>query len=288
VAAPAAANAPRPSPRLADEHLPPVELADERTVASGTRRWRVPLWSVAALAIIALTVATAVGVGLVAPNGQPRLAIRKPEDAVRRYLEAKTWQERATEVFDEEAVRPLMKARYDASGLPHCDSFTVQPAEKLPRSGDWYLVTADVRFGSENDRLRYLVRGTPAGYKIDWKASVGYNAPPLKSFVALGTPASGRFRLKAKLSSYYNYDFRSAQPTHVSVELSESDPYATVHGYARRDSDLGRHLTELLADGKEHDVTVEVERVGPYGGPIQGPTVGVVTITKLVSESWLD
>jgi hypothetical protein len=112
--------------------------------------------------------------------------------------------------------------------------------------------------GGRDDDAKYCVVSTPEGLRIDWRCSVGYNAQPLATFKALhaeGVPAT--FRVRAKVSDYFNYDFRGADKTHFAFELHETQG-ASIHGYIRRDADDGTKLFELLKDAREHDVTLEL------------------------------
>ena len=61
-----------------------------------------------------------------------------------------------------------------------------------------------------------------------------------------------------------------------SVDLPDLD----LHGYVKRDSDLGKRIFDLLKDGKSHPVVIEVA----YGRNSSNP--GIADITDLVARGW--
>lgn len=209
------------------------------------------------------------------------------KDGVRKYLEARTVEGRSRHVLDAARVRPLMEARYEGVPLPAYDAIDVGDPVKLDKPGGYYRVTATVRARGETVPLPYFaaVRGGVAG--IDWEASIGHNKVPLATFLVAAPKEPTAFRVKAKLATYYNHDFRGGDDLYYSITLREDQPPSRVHGYILKGSADGKRLYQLLQDGKERPITLELQLTGPGGAPLQRPGNGVMTITRLLSDSWL-
>jgi hypothetical protein len=85
---------------------------------------------------------------------------------------------------------------------------------------------------------------------------------PLKTYRALMPREPKTFTLECEISDYYNWGYRDARPTHYSVRMISRRPggfFELLHGYAAKDSPLGRRLFEVLKDGKRHVLTVRVQ-----------------------------
>lgn len=88
----------------------------------------------------------------------------------------------------------------------------------------------------------------------------GGNPMPLSTFKATSVETPTVFRVSAKLSDYYNYEYRGHQKTDYSVEVRE-DPRSfsgRLHVYIKRTAPSADVLFDLLKDGEPHMVTVEL------------------------------
>lgn len=211
-----------------------------------------------------------------------------PEQAVRAYLSAKTLAARLPFVLDAESVQSLMQGRTGIS-LVGFDQASLQPPERLPHKGEWYTIRVAARRGSEITEMQfYAGRQGDATFKIDWKASAGYNPTPLKSILTSEAEPPHCFRLTARLETYYYYNFWGTEARYQSVELSEEGSNTTVHGYVHRQTDCGQKLLRLVQDCARHPVMLRLRRTGPSGDPIINPEAAVVTVTEIISDSWLE
>lgn len=87
------------------------------------------------------------------------------------------------------------------------------------------------------------------------------NKVPLATFKATSSEVPTIFRVSARLSDYYNYDYSGAQKTHYAVEIRDGgafDPRAKLHAYIARKDPYAADLYDLLKDGEAHAVTVEL------------------------------
>jgi hypothetical protein len=137
-------------------------------------------------------------------------------------------------------------------------------------------------FGVEGaDSVNYCMQQTPQGFKIDWRCSLGYNpvtVPAFRTQHAFNQPAV--FRMRAKLSYYYNYEFSEAKQTHYSLSLEDKE-FAHIDGaYVPRQSADGQKLFDVLKDGKEHTVVIELV----YRPNSQDSSVA--TVTRLLGFGW--
>jgi hypothetical protein len=101
-----------------------------------------------------------------------------PEDVVKAYLAASTWEERLPCLVNPDSFRPHMAARYKNIDLAKThDQFqpgTIYPVERRPTAvGERVIVKVNVSEGlPHHEYLRYVVVQTEGGFKIDWRESI--------------------------------------------------------------------------------------------------------------------
>ncbi len=210
-----------------------------------------------------------------------------PEGVVRRYRNENTIEGRAKYVLHPEETLPRMREHYGRRPLS-ADSFRIEDAVPMPEvaGGDWVSVTVVVRgknaYGAEVEQSDdYFLRRVDEDYKIDWEASVGHSELTLEAFKAQRPMTPTRFRILAKLSNYYNYEFRQAQGSHYSIELDGPRVPADLNGFVARNSPAGVALYGLLKDGRTHPVTLKL-RYTPFS-----EDATITLITDVESLSWV-
>jgi hypothetical protein len=166
----------------------------------------------------------------------------------------------------------------------------IGPPEQALLPKPWRSVS--VRVTANDGRVgatHFFLRKSPEGsYRIDWEASVGYNPVPLKGFLVQRPQESRKFRVVCELDSYYNFDFTNTDNTHYSVKMRELETFGFPHGYVSKDSKDGKRLFFYLQDSKPHYMILELRHVGPWGGFIQEAGTNTVSITRVVSDSWIE
>ncbi|MBM4028686.1 MAG: hypothetical protein FJ280_25305 [Planctomycetes bacterium] len=65
-------------------------------------------------------------------------------------------------------------------------------------------------------------------------------------------------RVWGKLDDYYNYEFGTADKVAWSIRVSDYKGSALGHGYLKKDTDAGKQVFNILRDGKEHKMVVEI------------------------------
>jgi hypothetical protein len=140
---------------------------------------------------------------------------------------------------------------------------------------------------SRKDTAEYVVFHTREGYRVDWEASLGYNATKLSVFVAKREAETVACRVTCALDSYHNYEYRDTKSSHYSLRLKADKTW--IHGYVVRDSPTGERIARLLGDGEPHALMLELCHIGPYGESLKESDShgSVVAITDLISESWV-
>lgn len=104
------------------------------------------------------------------------------------------------------------------------------------------------------------------------------NPMPLKTYQVSRPEGTTRFRVRASLDTYFNYQYGGCERTHYSVRLGEVGKVDSLSGYVPRDSALGKRLFEALEDGKPHVLVLDLEPRGPKGEKTQGDVVAIVGI----------
>jgi len=88
-----------------------------------------------------------------------------------------------------------------------------------------------------------------------------------------------RMALTAKLSDYYNYDYRDLVDTYWAVSFSDMShkESADATGYIRKDTPDGKKIFDILKDGMSHNMILESKYKSNDGS-------NTVEITKFVKE----
>jgi hypothetical protein len=98
------------------------------------------------------------------------------------------------------------------------------------------------------------------GGKVDWRCPIGRNDTALATFKATSSETSTIFHVSARLSDYFNYEYRGTQKTHYAVEVRDTGSFAgtQLHAYIARSDPTAPALFDLLKDGEPHTVTIEL------------------------------
>ena len=88
-------------------------------------------------------------------------------------------------------------------------------------------------------------------------------------------------RVTVSILNYYNYNYEGKEAEYWSIRIEDSN-YDEVYGYVSKTSELGKKIYNLISDGKEHSVIVEIR-----SDRSADTTGNIVIITNLISESWL-
>ena len=101
-----------------------------------------------------------------------------PEDVVKAYLAAATWEERLLCVVNPDSVRPQMAAKYKTVDLAKTHDVlrpcTIYPVERQPTAvGERVIVKVNVSQGlPHHEYLRCVVVRTEEGFKVDWLETI--------------------------------------------------------------------------------------------------------------------
>jgi hypothetical protein len=209
---------------------------------------------------------------------------------VEGYLKSTDWQQRLDFVHDADRLKDVLRHKYERSALPLLD-VKVLNIQEMAGLKETFLVKATWKEKNKNARFAnyYVVRKAGGRFKMDWPASVGYNAKSLKSLVASHPKEAEQLRLIARLDSSYRSAYAAAAPTHYCILLKEDNPLQTVHGFIAKSSPDGKKLYDLLRARKEAGdrVIVEIRLVGPSGDKLP-PGSRQVAITRVVSTTWVE
>lgn len=113
---------------------------------------------------------------------------------------------------------------------------------------------------------------------VEWEASVGLWSIPVKTYLALGSKISVLVRVKAELDTYYNFDFSGLQHRFQSIALHPLRG-SSLHGYVERGTQVHDELIDILSDGNEHAVTLEITQVTAH--------TNMPLINRVLSRTWI-
>ena len=160
--------------------------------------------------------------GFAGQNPADENAIR---NVVEGYLKAKNWKERLVFVQDPGKQEAAMQKKYQGAEF-QLQNPAVQRIDEMDKLPGKYLVKASwtEKLKNQGFTLYYVVGKGPEGFKIDWRASVGYNSVSLKLLVMQKSKGPHTLRLIATADSKYVDDYANAAGTHFCFVLKEDIP----------------------------------------------------------------
>lgn len=193
---------------------------------------------------------------------------------IQSYYACKKWEDRLEYILNPETVKQYMKETYSDKYQSYSikkDEISIQGSGLKPNEV-FKVITKNRKF--------YCIK-TNNGFKIDWMASTGYNTLSLKTFKANLSIQPKEFRVYASIGTYYNYNYIDAINTYWNVSIEDIDNN-TIHGcYISKSSVEGKKLYEILKDGKNHELILELKI-----DATQNNSGDIAIITKLVKEGW--
>jgi hypothetical protein len=170
-----------------------------------------------------------------------------------------------------ESLRPIMKKYYGDKMHRKTNKIRVL-SMKLMTEDQWCVEVTGSEFGKVFLRIR------DRSILVEWEATVGLWSIPVKTYLALGSSEPVIARVKAELSTYYNDDFFNKKHQFQSVSLKTND-YNSLHGYVERDTVVYSELMDILSDGNEHAITLEIlNSTSRTDQPL---------INKVLSNTWI-
>lgn len=201
--------------------------------------------------------------------------------ALQSYLSCKKWEDRLMYVLHPEIIKPYMKIYYAdgyKSRLVKKDGISIQGTNF--KINEVFKVIWEDGTPFTSSQTSYFIK-TPTGFKMDWMASTGFNPTSLKSFIVNSNNESKQFKVSAKISSDYMYNYAGYQNeywcVYVSDEFGASIPYC----YIAKNSKDGKKIYDILKDGYSHQFILELKMDNTMD---QSGFVGV--ITKFIKEGW--
>jgi len=183
---------------------------------------------------------------------------------LRLYLSATSLQNRIPFVLNPEKVGPLMKIRYEGKPwrVPQFEILT--HIEPTPSPTGWVKIEAcgSRKSGFEwktGRTMIYYLKMTDSGFRIDWETSIGFNPVSPEEFRVTKPTTPVRFRGYAKLEDFYADEFSKSKNIAYSIYIRNGDEQGIGHGYIMKNTIAGQKLFEILRDGKEHQMVVDLQ-----------------------------
>lgn len=206
-----------------------------------------------------------------------------PEKVVEKYLKCSTWQERLDYVRNIENIESKMEDHYgDIKLSPIKGSLKYKKFE--------YGDIVEIRTVFDDHITSYFLLQEDGEYKIDWESSMLKCDMSWSEFKASKPKESTKFRVAVSLDDYYNYEFRNLSDSYWSISLSEitteritGTKPLLLYGYIPKESEDGKKLFELLKDGSEKAVILELKYPNNNDN-----SSNCVLITRFVSDSIIE
>lgn len=212
-------------------------------------------------------------------NADYVLTPKNEEDSIvfviQSYFSSKKWEDRLAYVLNPGTVKPFMKSFYT-------DNYRSSAAKRnlIAIQGQDYKVNESFKVVIDRSTIIYCKK-TSEGFKIDWEATTGYNPISMKTFKAHSNSNTALFRVKAEIGNYYNYNYRNAGDTHWNVNIIDIDGNSISGCYISKVSEEGKKLYEILKDGKQHYLILEIKIDAS-----DNKSGNIAIITKVIKEGW--
>jgi len=166
---------------------------------------------------------------------------------VRKYNDASDWKDRLLYVHEPQRVGKLMENYYEKqrSVDPVMGALMDQGRYKIDGTE---IVLLTYRSARLEGKLEVALRPNESGrLVIDWESLVGYSETSFADLMKTKTTTPTLVRALVKLDDYYNYEFSDTKEF-LSLKLTAADSDDFVHAYCKRDSIIGRWITEDLGN----------------------------------------
>ena len=191
---------------------------------------------------------------------------------IQNYYKSKKWEDRLQYVINADKVKPLMADAYK-------DQFKSSLVEKsqINVPGNNYETGKTFKvFVTGN--IVYLTK-TLQGFKIDWEATIGYNEISLASFESEKSKTNTAFRAEIYLNSTYWESYGIGPSNYLSLGINSIGSC-----YLALSNSRVTELKKLLADGKSHQVIVEVQYKTITTS--DGYSMDLPFVTKFIKAGW--
>ena len=197
---------------------------------------------------------------------------------VQQFYGAKKWEDLLPIVYNPTKVEPLMRKMY-ANGYNRrvIDKNTIAIPGNNYKSGDKFIVNVRNDRGSALPHL--YMRKTIDGFKVDWEASVQYNAEELNSYTA--RHGTEKILIRVSFNSQDNafYDNYGLGDNYYFL-YSSGESYL----YYLKNSPIGQRITELLKGSDKVNLIIEVQ--GKMKTNNYGENKYFAFVTRIVQEDW--
>jgi hypothetical protein len=216
-----------------------------------------------------------------------------------KYLQAASWRERMTFVFEPERCEALMQEQYEKRGKKDPEHGSLSVAGIIMAGSSKVL---NLRFACAirpDSGMRANFHRTLAGkLLLDWESWVAWSEKTWPEFKQERSQLPVLMRAVASESNYYNYEF-SESWRWLAVKLRSPDGLHNVTGYVERNSIFGVALANMIGVPLPHKL--------PDGSPMpalnlpgakalvtlrlafpnKAQSDHCVKITELLADRWL-
>lgn len=176
----------------------------------------------------------------VTPESQPAL------DALQKFFQAKTWQERLPLVQVPGAMQPIMEKYYanNPDGALYPSNIQLIRYDKAPETGPPHCVF-QVAGGGLKQPLPIMVEITDDGWKVDWLTFTEFKDELLQKFLEAPQPEPARFHVLMRRAHYFDDDVPSLDKK-TCFQVMPPMPGFNGDVFAQKGSSIARELDKQL------------------------------------------
>lgn len=181
-------------------------------------------------------------------------------DALRKFFQAKTWQERLPFVQTADAMRPIMEQYHAANpdGALNPSHIQLIRHDKAPETGPPHCVF-QVSGGGLKQPLPIMVEITEDGWKVDWLTFTEFKDELLQKFLESPQPGPARFHVLMRRAHYFDDDV-PALDKKICFQVMPPMPGFNGDVFAQKGTSLARELDKHLGwDVSQAAAVVELQ-----------------------------
>jgi hypothetical protein len=207
--------------------------------------------------------------------------LARPLEALKKFLAAPNWKERAKFIQLPEKVRPDMEEYYRShpDGPQEPTSITFMTSARVP-DGKYSVYLFHVTFPDLPQGFPAAVEETAAGWRVDWRSFVEFRDGHLKKFLSEYQELPASFQIKLQRTHYFDKDVPNLDARYcfrVSAPIYGHDGYVFVD---KSDSIVGPKIADKLGWAEVHHVIAKLKWVKtPTGHQF-------IELRDIVANSW--
>ena len=224
------------------------------------------------------------------PPEQQQAIVAKVAEALKKFIELDTWQERLPHVRHPDAINALMAEYYERHADGPISGLQLGSSVSFVSRADGNFVLLQGRFIREAASpekaepiviLAELIEEEP-GVLFDWEILVNHEPLSWPEFVASKARQASPFRVRVRRGDYYNQPFMDSSES-VCFEMLLLHRNEKIYGYVPRGTKLAKEMENMIAKELVENRAMTLNLRYPENAKFDD----ILEIESIVTDGWL-